>query len=105
MKKIVLPRALPARFIFPSDPSRAENWGRLTRLSAQGVLATGLNPFQVGLRVLALWEMQGQKFEIEGRVLTVQREISGYLTSYIFFIRASDRKRLSSFLIDLLARG
>ncbi len=105
MKKIVLPRALPAKFIFPSDPSRAESWGRLTRLSSQGVSVSSLSPFQVGLRALVFWEMRGQKFEIEGRVLTNQREVSGYFTHYLFFIRATDRKKLSSFLIDFLAHN
>ncbi len=105
MKKIILPRAVPVKFIFPSDPSRAEDWGRLTQLSSQGAFVASLSSFQVGLRILAFWETHGQKFEIEGRVLTVQKEVSGYFTHSLFFTRSSDRKRLSSFLIDCLARN
>ena len=103
MRKVVLPKAVPARFLVVSDPSRSEDWGRLTGLSSQGAVVTSLGPLKLGSRVLLSWEIHGQKFEIEGRVLTAQQEISGYFTSFIFFTRNSDRRKISSFLIDFLS--
>jgi hypothetical protein len=103
MRKTILPRAVPARFLVVSDPSRSEDWGRLTGLSPQGALVSSLGPFKVGSRILLSWEIHGQKFELEGRVLTAKQEISGYFTSFIFFIRTPDRRKISSFLIDFLS--
>ncbi len=103
MRKVVLPKAVPARFLVVSDPSRSEDWGRLTGLSSQGAVVTSLGPLKLGSRVLLSWEIHGQKFELEGRVLTAKQEVSGYCTSFIFFIRTPDRKKISSFLIDFLS--
>ncbi len=103
MRKTILPRAVPVRFLVISDPSRSEDWGRLTGLSSQGAVVTSLGPLKVGSRVLLSWDIHGQKFELEGRVLTAKQEISGYFTSFIFFIRTPDRRKISSFLIDFLS--
>lgn len=105
METISWSKAIPVRFSFPQEVDRGEGWGRLTRLSSKTASLLSLSQFSIGKRAILYWELNGESFSVESRVLTVAREESGYFKAQLFFVRGTDRKRLATFLLDIISRS
>ncbi|MBI5202125.1 MAG: hypothetical protein HY925_11105 [Elusimicrobia bacterium] len=104
--KVRVPREVPVMFAFDAAESRADGWGRWTRLHPRGGRVSTRFRLEPGDRVFVSFEAAGEAFdEVLAKVERAGRDADGYFEADVRLEDEVNVHRLGAALRGLVTRA